>query len=294
MPHSASRAVILVVAALLSCSREQAAPRADSGGKAARLRVVCLTPSSTELVAAVGATDTIVGVDRFSAYPPEVHSLPKVGDFLSPNLEAILSLHPDIVVADAVQTEVVAKLQTTGMTVLSLPMQTIDDVREALRSVGRALGREAEAERAIAALDGDLQSVREHAARAAARAGAPPRVLFVVDRQPGSLGGLVAAGPGSYLDELLRHAGAENVLADSPVRYANISVEEVIARRPDVILDAAHTDDAGRARADWNLLSSVPAVQTGRVHVLADTAAVSPGPRLGQVLARVTKLVWGD
>jgi len=282
---------LAAVLTLLAAFAAGACDRPAAGSRETR-RVVCLTPSSTELVAAVGAAAWIVAVDQFSAFPPEVRKLPKVGDFLSPNLEAILAQHPDIVVVDAVQTEVARTLSSHGIRTLGVPMQTVDDVRAGLVTVGRALGREPEARAAVARLDADLRDVGALGARALTERGRRPRVLFVVDRQVGGLGNLVAAGPGTYLDELLRRAGADNVLADSPVRYAKITAEEVIARAPDVILDAVHAPDAAAARADWSVLASVPAVKSGRVHVLADAVFVSPGPRLGEALRRLAPLIW--
>src|SRR5262245_12060013 len=92
------------------------------------LRVISLTPSATELVAAVGGPSLLVGVDRFSSYPPEVTSLPKVGDFIHPDLEAIVSLHPDIVLCDAVQSRVISGLNSAGIRNLPLPLQTVEDV----------------------------------------------------------------------------------------------------------------------------------------------------------------------
>jgi iron complex transport system substrate-binding protein len=284
-----ARAALLIALTVgAACNQPRAAPAA------APRRVVCLTPSTTELVAAVGGLPLLVGVDQFSAYPPAVAALPRVGDFLSPNMDAILALRPDRVFADEVQSAVVTSLNAAGIATVGLPMQTVEDVRAGITRVGAELGRDEEAGAALRRLDERLAAVAESTSRARARRGRPPRVLFVVDRQVGGLGSMVAAGPGTYLDDLLGRIGAENVLADSPVRYAKISAEEVITRAPEVILDAVHTTDVARARADWSVLGTVPAVRSGRVHVLGDTLFVSPGPRLADALERLAPLVWAD
>jgi iron complex transport system substrate-binding protein len=280
---------VAVFAVVLASSCNRPGPGAD-----APRRIVCLTPSTTEVVAAVGALPFLVGVDQYSSHPPEVLSLPKVGDFLSPNMDAILALHPDIVFADDVQSAVITSLNASGIKAIGLPMQTVEDVRSALMRVGRELHREAQATEVLRALDARLSAVGEAAARRNAEAGRRPRVLFIVDRQVGGLGSMVAAGKDTYLHDLVTRLGAENVIADSPVRYAKISVEEVITRAPDVILDAVHTSDVARARADWEVLQTVPAVKQGRVHVLGDTLFVSPGPRLAEVLERLAPLVWTE
>jgi iron complex transport system substrate-binding protein len=117
-------------------------------------------------------------------------------------------------------------------------------------------------------------------------------VLFVVDRRSGGLAGMVAAGPGTYIDDLLKRAGVDNVLADAAVRYVQISAEEVLARAPDIILDAVHVDDPEKAKGDWSALASVPAVANRRVHVLGDPLFVTPGPRLDEAFERLCAILW--
>jgi iron complex transport system substrate-binding protein len=238
--------------------------------------VVTTTPSSTELVAAAGGAGRIVGIDRFSDYPPQVVGLPVIGDFMSPSVEAILQLRPDLVVLDKVQTRTAAALAQGGVRTLVLEMHTVEDVLEGLSAAGRALGTEREAGAARAAIEREVAAVRGRG-RARARR---PRALMIVDRELGALRGLVAAGPGSYLDQLLAMVGGENVLSGASTRYPNIAPETVIEARPDVILDAVHTKDAAAARRDWGQLERVPAVAGKRVHILVDTYYKSPGPRL--------------
>lgn len=265
--------------------RERAAPApADARGPVRR--VVTLTPSATELVAAVGAADLLVGVDRYSTHPPSVRGLPKVGDFLHPSFEAIVALAPDLVIADDVQGEVASGLTAAGIRTLRLPMHTIDDVSRGLAEVGRALQRE-DAARAAQA---EIERALTHA-RSRARAADPPRVLGVVDREVGGLGNLVAAGPGSYLDELLAVVGATNALADYRVRYAKLSAEQILRARPKIILDLAPTASPETVRQDWGRLPELPAVQLGRVHVLQDGIYLAPGPRIGQAIERLSAIV---
>lgn len=249
-------------------------------------RVVTLTPSATELVAAVGAADLLVGVDRYSTHPPRVRDLPKVGDFLHPSFEAIVSLAPDLVIADDVQAEIASGLAAAGIRTLRLPMHTIDDVSKGLAEVGRALQREDAARAAQAEIERALTQ-----ARSRARATEPPRVLGVVDREVGGLGNLVAAGPGSYLDELLAVVGATNALADYRVRYVKLSAEQILRARPEIILDLAPTTSPETVRQDWGRLPELPAVRLGRVYVLQDGIYLAPGPRIGQAIERLSAII---
>jgi len=249
-------------------------------------RLVVLTPSLVEIVFALGLGPRVVGVTKFAVYPEEAQRLPQVGDFLQPSVERIVSLRPDLVLLDAVQVATEEALKAAGVRTLALPITSIAEVKRALQAVGDATGVSDRAAQLVAGLD------RELAEASARSAGGPrPRVLFAVDREVGSLRGLVGAGPATYLDELIRRAGGDNVLADAALRFVRVSPEEIVARRPDVILDAGHHVDAARAARDWDLLGTVPAVRDGRVFVLDDPAFVSPGPRLGLVLRRLTALL---
>ncbi|HEY3358812.1 MAG TPA: helical backbone metal receptor [Polyangia bacterium] len=249
-------------------------------------RIVALTPSLVEITFALGLGPRVVGVSSFANYPPEAAKLAKVGDFLQPSIERIASLRPDLVLLDAVQVSPAAALRAAGIRSLALPIESIEDVRRAIRAVGAATGAETRAAQLLRELDADL-------AAASVRAeGRPrPRVLFAVDRELGSLRNLVCAGPSTYLDELIRRAGGDNVLADAKLRFLRVAPEEILARAPTVILDAVHTRDVQRARADWQALATVPAVARGRVYVLADPAFVTPGPRLGQMLKRLAEML---
>jgi iron complex transport system substrate-binding protein len=275
--------VALLLAGLLgACGRRESA----ATSAALPARVVALTPSCTEIVAAVGGLDRLVGVDRYSDHPAEVRRLPVVGDFLSPSFETILRLRPDLVVLDQVQSKILAGLEAAGVRALAVPMHTLDDVRAAMTRVGAALGTSEATRRAVERFESSLAALRQQRP-----GGTRPRVLLVVDRQLGGLGSLVAAGPGSYLDELLQLAGGDNALAGLGQRYAQISAETILRARPDVILDAVHTDEPGRARRDWAALGEVPAVAGDRVHILADRIYVSPGPRAAAAVRGIAERI---
>jgi iron complex transport system substrate-binding protein len=150
------------------------------------------------------------------------------------------------------------------------------------------VGREIHAETAAKTLSDKLDRELAEAAARGTAAHDRPRVLIVVDRDPGGLGGLVIAGPGSFLDDLVTRAGGQNVVTSGD-GYMRVSPDLVVERAPEVILDAIHTDDVNRATADWDVLPSVPAVRDHRVFVFGDRAVVTPGPRLGGVVKRIAE-----
>jgi len=241
--------------------------------------VVALTPSASELVAAVGAAGMLVGVDDFSTYPPEVAGLPRVGSFLAPNLEAILRLTPDVVITDDIHQDLEATLRDAGIDTLTCDMHALGDVLRGLERIGARLGR---ADAARAAIDQIEAAVDAAGTRRRDRA---PRVLAVIDHEAGGLANLVAAGTGSWLDELLAIVGARNVLAGAGVRYPKISAEEILRAAPDVIIDVTHGAGAADVSATWSDVASVPAVANRRVVILPGPYMMAPSPRIADALA---------
>ena len=257
-------------------------PVATASPASAAPRLVSLSPSATEVVAALGATALLVGVDDYSVFPPEVAKLPKVGSFLSPNLETIVSLAPSLVIVDDVHSQAAGALNDAGIATLACAIHALPDVKAALRSVGARIGKPEDAARVVNEIDAALD--RAAANRPARR----PRVLAVIDREAGGLGNLVSAGPGSWVDELLAVVGGENVLRAAVVRYPKISLEEVLRTRPEVILDLSYA--ARQSMAAWNGVD-VPAVTNGRVRALDDAYLIAPSPRVAEALAALARAI---
>lgn len=239
-------------------------------------RVVTLAPSLTDVVLALGAGERLVGVSRFDERP-EVSRLPRVGGFVDPSVEAVLALHPDLVLAQPGpgNRRAVETMAGLGATVLLLPLGTVADVLAAERAVGKALGRAEEGEKLARGLESTRARIRGRA-----RAERPVRVLLVYGFEP-----LVVAGPGGFGDELLSDAGAVNVAADAASPYPVYSVERAIQRKPELILDAADTP-AGR-----DCLRGLPGLSEARWVQVPDHSLLHPGPALGQGLEELFRLV---
>jgi iron complex transport system substrate-binding protein len=261
----------LLFIALAACGKSATKSATPPDGA----RIVTLAPSATEVVAALGAASELVGVDTYSEFPPDVKALPKVGSFLQPNLEVIIKLEPTLVVVDDIHGATGRALGDAGIKTVACAFHALPDVKQALHTVGGALGRAREATAAVEAIEVALD------AAAAARPARHPRVLAIIDREAGGLGGLVAVGPGSWVDELLAVVGGDNVLAASGIRYPKISLEEVLRAQPEVILDLSF---AGRSNiSEWSSVD-VPAVKARRVIALSAPYLVAPSPRVKAAL----------
>lgn len=248
-------------------------------------RVVSMMPSVTEWVIALGAADRLVARTDYDGDPAVAH-LPSIGGGLTPGIEWLAARQPDLVFAwpDAPSRSVVARLEALGIPVYTAPSETISEALRVAADVGTLLGLEHAADSVIAAVRSGLDSVR------AAVADRPrPGVLFLIGIDP-----IMAAGPGTFIDELLAAAGGRNVLEGTGLRWPQLSLEEVVTRAPDVIIvGSAGVDDpaaALRGRPGWR---EVPAVRAARVHTVDPDRVNRPGPRLADTAARLARLIRG-
>jgi iron complex transport system substrate-binding protein len=258
---------------------------ASAAGAAPARRIVSLNPSLTAILLALGARDAIVGVDSFSAkQQPEVAGLPTVGGLYNPSLEAVVALAPDLVVfvPTAEQRDFQRRLEE-----LSLPTEPFDplsfeDVLASILRLGERVGREAAARERVAAI---------RAARSAAEAGARgrprPRTLLILQREP-----LFVVGSGSFVDEMLGAAGAENLGRAFAEPWPRVTTEWLLAAAPELIVDCS--DLAGDAASYWAKWSSLPAVRGGRVVAVPQGVVALPGPWLDRALAELARVVHPD
>lgn len=234
-------------------------------------RIIALSPSLTENLFAVGAGRQVVGVSAYSDYPPEAATLPVVSDAVQVNLERVLSLEPDLVLADLQVVQAHAeRLEALGIPVFAVNVPNLEALFDTLLLLGRVTGHEATARELVAVLRARVAAVLART-RAIPEEGRP--LVFVeVWHEP-----LMTAGPGSFIDELVTLAGGRNLAHDAPNPWPTYSVETVLARNPDVILLTNRYRDEVLARPAWQ---GVRAIQTGRVHEVEPDWLTITGPRL--------------
>jgi iron complex transport system substrate-binding protein len=248
-----------------------------------------MAPNLTEIVFALGAGGRLVAVSDYSDYPPEARALPRLGGFLNPDVEQVLARKPDLVILRDYSAALEDKLAAFQVPVLRVRDEGIGDILKAIRSVGEALGEPGRGEALAASIERELEEYRRRPEPARR-----PRVLLVAGRSPGTLQDLFAPGAGTFLDELIRLAGGENLFGDSRIPYPKVSKEEVIARDPEVILEPVSATAYAGARpdpADWKALGGVSAVRSGRVRILFGDHLLIPGPRLLEALRDVERAI---
>ena len=245
-------------------------------------RIVSLVPALTEMLFALGAGPQVVAVSSYDEFPPEVKSLPRVGALLDPDMERILALRPDLVVIYGSQTDLQAQFARAGIRVFNYRHAGLTGVFNTLKELGAAVGRSGEGDRFAREIRERLDAIQ-----ARVRGRPRPRTLLVFERDPASLRGVYVSGGVGFLHDMLEIAGGVNVFADVARESVQPSVEMMLARAPDVVLEVRVKGllapaDVAEAKRVWGALASVPAVQHGRIQILYGDHLVVPGPRVVQ------------
>ena len=238
-------------------------------------RVISLAPSITETILALGAKDSLIAVSRFCEFP-EVAALPKAGGFNDISVETIIALKPQLLVVakspgNQKSVETLARL---GISVLALPLTTVDDVATSMTELGHALGRDAAAKALVAELSMARLKEREVVVTK------PKVVLFVVGFAP-----LVVAGPGSFAHELLEDCGAKNAAQKAPTAYPTYSMEKAVMLAPDVVIDASDVKEGRDA------VEKLGAMKKAKWVTIPTRALLHPGPALAKALPSLCALV---
>lgn len=255
-------------------------------------RIVSVVPAATEMLFAIGAGPQVIAVSSYDHFPPEVERLPRVGALVDPDLERILSLQPDLVVVYATQRELVEQLRRAGVDTYRYAHGDLDDIWSTMRDLGRAAGRLQQAERLVASIEARLDTISR---RIAGRQ--RPRVLLVFGRDAGSLRGVYASGGYGFLHDMLERAGGRNVFARIDAERVQVTLEEILAASPEVIIElrANLSPDAVEAEEQvWGALPGLAAVRTGRVDVLTGEELVVPGPRVADAVERLARVLHPD
>lgn len=268
------------------------APTAEVPQQTPPQRIVSLLPSLTEMIYAVGAGSRVVGVTEYCTFPPEASGLPKIGGYVprSMSLESIVALRPDLVLAAGdIQQPVIDELRRLGLRVETIVARDVQGVLEGIRRTGRLLGQDAEAEATVAGIEDDLDTLQQRLATLEDTD--RPLVFYEVWHEP-----LMTAGGRSFISQLIEMAGGQSLFHEVDREYFQVSFEDLIHRRPQVILGAAiegGMGDLGQlvTQPGWREL---PAVQHGRVHAIDGDIVSRPGPRLAEALERIARHLHPD
>lgn len=241
-------------------------------------RIISLSPSITEIIYALGAFDRLVGVTIYTDYPPEALSLPKVGGWINPNMEAILKLNPDIVIMLEDQRKIFGdKLSKLGIKLLSVDSNpSISHITGSIIEIGESIGEKGRALKLNKDMDSEIGKIKS-----ATKGVVHKKVLCVIGRNPETLDDIYVIGNSSYINEVIELAGGKNVI-ESKRLSVKIAKEAIFSLDPDIILEVNH--DRSIRKEDiikvWKTYDEIRAVRNDHLYIISSTSLLHPSQRI--------------
>jgi len=268
---------------LQSCADDASRGRPAEATARTPTRIISLIPSATEIILSLGAADRLIARTEFD-HDPRLADLPSVGRGLSPSLEHLVSLDPDLVITwpDNASRSLNSRLAELGVTVYSPESQSLADIYEAIRRIGSLLALTNRADSLASNIRRRLAAVHD-----AVEGRERPAVLYIIWHEPPTV-----AGPGTYIDELISIAGGRNVFHDAPALWPQVSIEEVVRRDPDILVVPVSAENplspaVLREATGWR---EMRAVRQRDIASVDGDLFNRPGPRIveaAELLARI-------
>jgi len=277
----------ILLTLLLSCAPAEATPPGaivDDLGRPVDIkeipqRIISLSPSNTEVLFALGLGDKVVGVTEFCDYPPEALEKEKIGGFSTPDIEKIISLQPDLILAGSIRAkEVTPAMEGRDLTVFALAPENLEGILEDIRMVGKITGEENEASKLVAQMGARIKSITDETNNL----DNGPGVFYITWHDP-----LWTVGSGTVIDELLEKAGGVNIFQDI-TGHKMVNPAEVIARNPEVIIACSRHGEAEDKPFEWAetepWLEGTVARKNNRVYQIDADLVSRDGPRIVDAL----------
>ena len=250
-------------------------------------RIVSLAPSITEMLFAIGAGESVVGVTEFCNYPPEALEKPKVG-YAQPNLEAILALQPELIVAPKsfLRVDLLDRLEQLKIPTFLFDPKSVENILAHIQLLGRMVGQVPASIKVTERIRKKVTAISEQLS------GRPrPVLLFVLNTDP-----LITVGPGSYIHQLIELAGARNAAEQAAMPYPRLNIEEVLRQNPEFLLfPAGQFEGIPQAEQDqWRRWTSLEAVKRDQFVQVDSDMLNRPGPRVIDALEALVAILHPD
>ena len=276
--------VLITLAACSTGTPKPAGPTVDDLGRSVNIekipyRIISLAPSNTEILFALGLEDRVVGVTEYCNYPPGAADKAKIGEYYRPDIERIIALHPDLILADSIHAkEVIPALEGVGFTLFALAPENLDEILEDIQIVGKITGKESEADKLVTQMEDRIEAITDKTKEVQAR----PRVFHITWDEP-----LWSVGSGTLEQELIEKAGGVNIFRDT-TGHNTVDLELVIARNPEVIIACTGHGEAKDKPFGWAKseprLQVTEARKNNRVHQIDADLVSRSGPRIVDAL----------
>jgi len=246
------------------------------------MHIVSLAPSITETLYFIGALDKVVGITKWDNYPNNVQEGRTIVGDIEPNIEIIASLKPDLIIGLKYHLKYIDQLEKIAPVLIVEP-QSVEEIYEAVELLGNVTNKEDQAQKAIMEMEEKINSIQEKVKNKE-----KPRVLYIVWWDP-----LITAGNGTFIGELITLGGGENIFADTQ-GWPQVSVEEVIARNPEIIILPPSAGITANELCD-SPFANTDAVKNGRVYTLSsDDIVARQSPRVVEGLEEIARFLHPD
>lgn len=248
-------------------------------------RIMPLAPSITEILFALGLQEEIVGVTNFCDYPEAALKKPKIGGFLNPSIEKIVSLKPDLIIAirDGNREETVHRLNDLGFSVYWVNPKSFDGVMETIKNIGEIAAKRDESTRIIK----NMRRKKEHIL-SLTKYLPKPKVFFQMGCDP-----IITVGRETLADDLIRLAGGSSISENESMNYPLYSIETVIFNAPEIIIISSMESkrDYLNLVKMWQNWKSIPAVKRNAIYVVDSNLVDRPTPRIVEGLEAMVRII---
>lgn len=253
--------------------------------------IVSIGPNITEIIFALQLESQLKGVGDYDDYPIETQNFPKVGSYLTPNLEKIAVLNPAIILTAGEIPALREFAHLHGISCHSIGMDTLEQVYAGILTIGEVTQTKHRAQKLIDEMKTELQRIQQLTQNFP-----PIPTLLVVGREPRDLSAIQVAGGKSFLSEILTIAGGSNVFENAEQSYFTTSPEQILVKAPEVIIEFRPGEDLTQRQLDalfldWKSLENLPAVQKSRIFFVLESYGMRPGPRLTKLATKIATLL---
>jgi len=248
-------------------------------------RIISLAPSITEILFALGLDEEVAAITNFCDYPEAVLNKPRIGGFVNPDIEKIVSLRPDLIIGirDGNRIDTVHRLNDSGFPVYLIDPKGFDGVMRTIKNIGDVVGREKESKRMIK----EMVNKRENITTLT-QSLSKPKVFFQLGDAP-----MVTVGKGTLADDLIRLAGGRSISENESVSYPVYSIETVLLKAPEIIIMTSMDSrkNSPHLVKKWESWKSIPAVRMNMIYVIDSNLVDRPTPRIVEGLEALVRII---
>ena len=248
-------------------------------------RIVSLAPSITEILFALGLDDEIAAITNFCDYPEAVLNKPRIGGFVNPDIEKIVSLKPDLIIGirDGNRIDTVDRLNDSGLPVYLIDPKGFDGVMQTIKNIGDVVGREKESRKMIKEMVKKAENIMT-----LTQSLSRPKVFFQLGDAP-----MITVGKGTLADDLIRLAGGKSISENESVSYPFYSIETVLLKAPEIIIMTSMDSKKNSPQLvkKWESWKSIPAVRMNMIYVIDSNLVDRPTPRIVEGLEALVRII---